>query len=85
MIELRNDGFEFERIVDDFVFMCFLVGNDFLPSLPSLSVEDGALDAIIAIYKHILLNYSDYYYLTNEGVIDFTRAGELFLYVGMLE
>ena len=35
-------GFEWleERAVDDFVFMSMLVGNDFIPGLPHLSVED---------------------------------------------
>ena len=42
-------GFEWleERAVDDFVFMCMLVGNDFIPGLPHLSVEDGALNKML--------------------------------------
>ena len=36
-----------ERLIDDFVFLCFLCGNDFIPNLPSLSIRDGDVSAII--------------------------------------
>ena len=57
--------YDFERIVDDFVFMCFLVGNDFLPHLPSLQIREGALDAILVIYKNLLPSLDGY--LTHQG------------------
>ena len=31
--------------------MCFLVGNDFLPHLPSLAIQDNAIEKLITIYK----------------------------------
>jgi 5'-3' exoribonuclease 1 len=48
-----NAPFRPKTAIIDFVFICFLVGNDFLPTLPALAILEGGIDSMIDVYKDV--------------------------------
>lgn len=64
--------FDLERSLDDWVFMCFFVGNDFLPHLPSLDIRENGIDTLIAIWRDNIPLMGGY--VTKDGHVDLERA-----------
>ncbi|KAK8203560.1 exonuclease II Exo2 [Zalaria obscura] len=74
--ELKQPGalgfpFDMERVIDDFILMAFFVGNDFLPNLPHLHINEGALALMFNIYKTVLPKAKGY--INDGGVINLER------------
>ena len=65
-----------ENLIDDFVFLCFFGGNDFLPHLPALNIHQGGIDILMHLYKRMLPVMGGY--ITKNGNVDLSKI-EIFM------
>lgn len=73
-----------ERVIDDFIFLTFLVGNDFLPHLPTLDISEHAFDVLIGAYRALWAAGAGYI-VENGEVLDLQRLEDLFAIIGAQE
>lgn len=78
---MRWEGAEFnpEFAVNDFVFLCFMVGNDFLPHIPSIEIIEGGIDVMIDVYKNVCEGYGHITKKINNNIVFVKRPMEAFL------
>ena len=57
-----------EIILNDYIFMCFLLGNDFINHLVSLSLRYRGYDYLIETYKHLQERYQGYFRLIDTNL-----------------
>jgi len=62
--ELKIESKDFQllqsNLINDFIVLCFLIGNDFMPSIPSISIKANGLNNLIDNYIKILSTFNSY-------------------------
>jgi len=55
-------------IIDDYIFICFLLGNDFMNHIPSLNLRYGGHDILVNTYSKLQERYSGYFRLIDRDL-----------------
>lgn len=57
MLSWNTDTFKKKQAINDFIFICFMVGNDFLPHIPGLEIIEGGIEHMINMYHTICVEH----------------------------
>ena len=76
--------YDLERAIDDWIFMCFFVGNDYLPVLPSLPDQiEKTLKRLVKLMKDVVQKTGGW--LTDSGFLALERVQLVFDQLGKEE
>jgi len=65
------DTLKMKKIYDnDFIAYCFFIGNDFLPTVPSLNISNTGIDQLFYNYSNLISNFG---YITNKN-LEFNKS-----------
>jgi 5'-3' exonuclease len=58
-----------KHLINDFVFLCFMLGNDFLPHFPSIDLIEGGVELLFGAYTETCTQFEEHL-ITEKGEIN---------------
>jgi 5'-3' exonuclease len=73
--------------VNDFIFICFMVGNDFLPHVPSIEIIESGIELMLQVHYQTCAEYGHLTNVYENNNVKFVKKSvEIFLQtIGMFE
>ena len=59
-----NCRFSSPNRINDYVFLCFFLGNDFLPHFPAMNIRTQGITSLLDIYRNCIGNHNDRYLIS---------------------
>lgn len=83
-----NNGIELtteqqKNRIYDYIFLCFFLGNDFMPHFPALNIRTGGVDKMMNAYKAVIGGTNDN--LTNGKIIYWKNVRKVIKYLSDFE
>lgn len=78
-----NDGSDIEnesqkQRMFDYIFICFFLGNDFMPHFPALNIRTDGIDRLMSAYKYIVSKHGN---LTTSDKINWRNVRKFIKYL----
>lgn len=88
LLELRvTPDLDGERMLDDFILLTFLLGNDFIPHSPTLEISEDAIPLLLREYRALLETtmHAGQYLTENGRLVNVALLQELLVKIGSQE